>query len=654
MSWTRRIGQRLTSSVALVCAALIAFPPAPAAAQLPKPGATTQTTSSGLLGGLVDPLLGLLGSTPDPNKLDSALRFLVQSGGTPTVHVIITSEPGQIETVPSVLALLGGVLKLTLTTVGALVADVPVANLLNLTAAPSIHSISLDATMQAIDGNLVAPSSAPASSYTLRSGLGLAPATPTGAGVGVGIIDSGIDPQADFLGRVTAFYDFTQSSVLGGLLTLPSDPYGHGTHVAGIIASSGVQSDGGQYRGLGSASRIIAFRVLDANGAGQTSQVLNAIETAINFRGLLGLDVLNLSLGHPIYEPADRDPLVRAVETAARNGIVVVTAAGNFGYNHVTGQTGYAGITSPGNAPSAITVGALRTLNTVDRADDAIAPYSSRGPSWYDALAKPDLVAPGDGIISNAPSSSTLYTTYPSVQVDPTHMRLNGTSMATAVTSGVVALVIEASRNTHPLAPALTPNAIKAILQYTATPVGFAGVEPDALTQGAGAVNVPGALAMAQAIDPNRPVGSDWLFGTISPYTLYGDALLPWSTSIAWNSVPESGDLLNLNRAAWSRSLAWGGTTTWTSDIMQGPNVVWGANIPWASNIIWGGQLVGSCTGGQTFTWGSSDPSCTSGQTFTWGSTDNPSSTYWGTLATTPTGGETFTWGSTDQGSSSH
>ncbi len=617
------------ASVALLCVALVALPPAAADAQwLTLVRSTGTTTTSSLLGGLLDPILG---STPDPTKLDAALRVMVQSGGgTTSVRVIVTSEPGQLDVVGSVLALLGGVLRLTLTTVGALVADVPVANLLSLTSAPSVHSVSLDAPVLQIDGNLIAPSLPPSSTYTLRSGLGLSQTTPSAMGVGVAVIDSGIDPQIDFAGRVTAFFDFTR----GGLVTMPVDPYGHGTHVSGIIASSGVQSNNAQYQGLGPGAHLIELRVLDANGAGQTSVVMQAIELAINQRALLGIDVINLSLGHPIYEPADRDPLVRAVEAAVRAGIVVVTAAGNFGYNRTTGQTGYAGITSPGNAPSAISVGALRTMNTVDRSDDTIAPYSSRGPTWYD-------------VISNAPPSSTLYTTYPSVRIDASHMRLNGTSMAAAVTSGVAALVIEASRSTHPLAPALSPNAIKAILQYTATPVGFSqSTPPDALTQGAGAVNVPAALDLARAIDPSQPVGSQWRFGSFSPYSTYANVLLPWATKITWGNRPMAGGTLDLNRAAWNPSLAWGKATTWTSDIIPGNDVVWGSNIPWPSDIVWGGTMVGSCTGGQTFTWGSSDPSCTNGQTFTWGSTDNPPSTYWGNLSTTSTSGETFTWGS--------
>ena len=154
-------------------------------------------------------------------------------------------------------------------------------------------------------------------------------------------------------------------------------------------------------------ARLIGLRVLDEHGAGETSQVIQAIEFAIAQQNALGIDVINLSLGHPIYEPAASDPLVRAVERAVDAGIVVVASAGNFGYNRVVGSTGYAGITSPGNAPSAITVGALRGADTATRGDDDVAPYSSRGPSWYDGFAKPDLLAPGHGIVSNGVSSSS-------------------------------------------------------------------------------------------------------------------------------------------------------------------------------------------------------------------------------------------------------
>src|SRR5699024_2732564 len=118
--------------------------------------------------------------------------------------------------------------------------------------------------------------------------------------------------------------------------------------------------------------------------------------------GAFKIDVINLSLGHPVYEPASTDPLVRAVERAVRAGIVVVTAAGNIGMD-TEGDAGYAGITSPGNAPSAITVGAADTRGTVRIGDDRVASFSSRGPTWFDGFAKPDLVAPGVGLTSDAP-----------------------------------------------------------------------------------------------------------------------------------------------------------------------------------------------------------------------------------------------------------
>ena len=157
-----------------------------------------------------------------------------------------------------------------------------------------------------------------------------------------------------------------------------------------------------QYQGVAPGVRLVVFKVLDGTGQGRTSDVVRAIEFIAANRRLLGVDVINLSLGHPIFEPAATDPLVQAIEKASRAGLVVVAAAGNFGLNPTTGQPGYAGITSPGNAPSAITVGALQTQGTVTRSDDRVAPFSSRGPTWYDAYAKPDVVAPGDRLVSDA------------------------------------------------------------------------------------------------------------------------------------------------------------------------------------------------------------------------------------------------------------
>ena len=126
----------------------------------------------------------------------------------------------------------------------------------------------------------------------------------------------------------------------------------------------------------------MALKVLDKNGAGYTSDVIRAIDFAVANKSRLGINLINLSLGHPIAEPAATDPLVQAVERASRAGIIVVAAAGNYGKNPTTGQPGYAGVTSPGNAPSAIlnvlvAGGGHRLAQRRSNSD-----YSSAGPTW--------------------------------------------------------------------------------------------------------------------------------------------------------------------------------------------------------------------------------------------------------------------------------
>jgi serine protease AprX len=588
-------------------------------------------------------------------KLDAALRAWTRqnSGAQPSKGVIVTATPGNADAVGNRIPAMGGVLKKLLPGVNAVVADLPRGLLKKLSLDTDVATISADTAVNAIDGNLVSSNRPARQAPALREVMGLSPSKPAAAGIGIAIIDSGIAPAADFNGRITAFHDFTR----GGVATAPIDPYGHGTHIAGIIGSSGgAESPSNEaqspYRGLGAEARLIGLRVLDENGAGETSQVIQAIEFAIGQRDTLGIDVINLSLGHPIYEPAVSDPLVRAVERAVDAGIVVVASAGNFGYNADQGRSGYAGITSPGNAPSAITVGAMRGADTATRGDDDVAPYSSRGPSWYDGFAKPDLLAPGHGIVSNGPSSSTLYMAYPSVREGTSLMRLNGTSMATAVTTGVVALMLEAHRQSyqqthqqtkgdqqlHGSFPAATfaPNAIKAILQYTSTPLDARAGSPDALTQGAGAINAPAAIAAARAVDENTALGADWFDGPLQGFTVYAGEPWTWNASITWRDTPISGGtLLEVRRSAWTSTVQWGQPIEWDADVLKQPSVVWSPAIDWASNVVWGDNLVGT----------------TGDQTFTWGYVEDPLRTVWVDLATKPTGGQTFCWGDIDTSS---
>jgi serine protease AprX len=407
-----------------------------------------------------------------------------------------------------------------------------------------------------------------------------------GAGIGIAVVDSGIEAGVDFDNRITAFYDFTYGDIRAGAAI---DPYGHGTHVAGLIAS--------EYVGVAPNARLIGLRVLDSNGQGVTANVVRAIEFAIANKDLLGIDVLNLSLGHPIYEPAATDPLVQAVEHATRNGIVVVVSAGNFGINKKTGVAGYAGIASPGNAPSALTAGATRTFNTATRDDDRVAPYSSRGPSWYDGFSKPDFVAPGDNLLSVAAVGSTLRIAQEVRGNTGNYMRLSGTSMAAGVASGVVALVLQAN-------PDLTPNTVKAILEYTSIPVNDDdGTRFNPLAQGAGQIEVSGSVALAHAINPQAPLGSPWLSTSLTPTTTIAGQAYTWSQSIIWGARRVAGDsLLSEQRPGWALNIVWGeglgdedDNIVWGNNFGDDDNIVWGNafdtgdNIVWGNNIVWGG-----------------------------------------------------------------
>ena len=187
---------------------------------------------------------------------------------------------------------------------------------------------------------------------------------------------------------------------------------------------------------------------MDHNGASTDSVVIAAINQAIVLKSRYNIRVINLSLGRPIYETYKLDPLCQAVEKAWQNGIVVVVAAGNNGRYQPT--DGYATVTSPGNDPYVITVGAMKTMGTPTRVDDLIASYSSKGPTVVDAIVKPDIVAPGNLLVSLEAPSSTLYMQYPGNRVannyyinggnsasSSSYFTLSGTSMATGVVSGL-------------------------------------------------------------------------------------------------------------------------------------------------------------------------------------------------------------------------
>jgi serine protease AprX len=472
--------------------------------------------------------------------------------------------------------------------INAITAEVPVGRLRALAARNDVLSVSTDAVVSAGADNVGL-----LTDNMLLSTLAIEGAADVGTDVGVAVLDSGIVSHEQI--PVVAFYDFLR----GGQKVKQFDDYGHGTHVAGMIRSKDDKSDA-RYRSVARGARLIGMKVLAANGAGQVSTVISALEFAVRNKAALKIDVINLSLGHPIYEPAATDPLVQAVEKAVAAGIVVVVASGNEGMNRVTGEVGYAGITSPGNAPSAITVGAVDTKNTLTRADDEVAAFSSRGPTWYDAYAKPDIVAPGRRVVSFMAKNSVLYNNYPGWWVNAatrTYMALSGTSMATAVTSGVVADVIAASRAMNG-GQTPTPNTVKAILQFTAVQIPTG----DALTQGAGSINAAGAIALAKAINTQAPVSSWWLAMGVTPTTtLRNGETLDWGQRIVWGGHIIWGTEIYTNEPAWGLHIIWGTDDhiIWGTDddhIIWGTDdhIIWGTTrLTWGSNVVWGHDLLG-------------------------------------------------------------
>src|SRR4029453_18134755 len=201
--------------------------------------------------------------------------------------------------------------------------------------------------------------------------------------------------------------------------------------------------------------------------------------------------VVNLSLGRPVTESYLDDPMAQAIERVYRAGVVVVASAGNYGKTQ-DGRMVFGGITSPGNSPLAITAGALDTKGTVARSDDSVADFSSRGPTLYDRIIKPDLAAPGRRIVSLYAPGSTLAKKYPANLADGNGenglFTLSGTSMAAAVVSGAAALVLEAN-------PQLNPLQARIALQMSSTFLPDEGLA----AAGAGSLNAAAAVKLAQS-----------------------------------------------------------------------------------------------------------------------------------------------------------
>jgi serine protease AprX len=291
----------------------------------------------------------------------------------------------------------------------------------------------------------------------------VAAAAGAGAGVAVGVLDTGISTSGDLAGRVVASAD------LSGEWSF-ADSYGHGTFMAGLIAGSG---QGGGPAGVAPGAGLVDLKVAGADGSTTLGQVLAAMQLADAARGRWNLRVLNVSLGAPADDPATA-PLTEAVERLWADGVTVVAAAGNDG----------GGVDGPGLDPYVLTVGALDPAG-------AVPAWSGRGPDFA-GRAKPNLVAPGVGLVGLRAPGSTIDLANPAARVGDRYFRGSGTSMSTALVAGAAALVAAAH-------PDWGPDRVKAAL------TGTAGAVRGQPGSGAGALDLEAALAAGAP----RPANAD-------------------------------------------------------------------------------------------------------------------------------------------------
>jgi serine protease AprX len=512
----------------------------------------------------------------------------------------------------------------------------------------------------------------------------------TGKGVGVAVLDSGLAPNNE-VGPVY-FKDFIDPTTPGEMLcntpSTPCDPNGHGTHIIGTIAGNGYNSNG-ERAGMAPDASIIALRVLGKDGTGSLAGVLSALDWVWTHRAdrAYNIRVVNLSFGtvpdgslpdqNPLATMLDNDLLAVKTKRLVDAGIFVVAAAGNVGQvdcsmlehpshrDKVTHKCDvWGGITAPGTYPWVFTAGAASSMGSFTRRDDTRAAFSSRGPAFPLQNAKPDMLAGAVGVESTSAPGSTLYLDagLQGYLLDGgSYMALSGTSQAAAVVSGVAAQMLQANRR-------LTPNFMKAILQYTSQE--YAGYTP--LEQGAGFLNALGAAQLSRFYATARA-------GQRVPVSPI------WSQHFIWGNHELSGGLMLPKANAWDLGVMWGmpkvnGYTgdnivwgTACGDADCGDNIVWGTasnddNIVWGTadddNIVWGtvgdGDNIvwGTAAGDDNIVWGTACGGQDCGDNIVWGTAGEGDNIVWGTAGLddnivwgTANAGDNIVWGTAADGS---
>jgi serine protease AprX len=413
-----------------------------------------------------------------------------------TAHVLVQGAQSTESTVVS----LGGRITHDLPLIGGYSATLPAKQVDNLATVPGVRSITRDTSMRvmAMPANSGGGTN-PADVYQqVTQADQLKAAGDNGHGVTVAEIDTGVTSMPDTSSRLVSVAQDPLGVTRANCVNFAgdgtcADMYGHGTFLAGLIAGTGAAS-GGQYAGVAPSAKILSVKVAGADGSADVSTIIAALQWVIAFKNVYNIRVVNLSLGTNGTQTYQLSPLDYAVEKAWQSGIVAVVSASNLG-------PGAGTIDKPADDPYVITVGATDDQGTPSTSDDTVPPWSAQGPTAADGLAKPDVTAPGVGLISLAAPGATITNQFPPAMAAP-YRQGSGTSMSTAIVSGIVADMLSAN-------PSWSPDRVKYALMSTASSV--AGGDP--MSVGAGEVNGYAALSAPaglanQNITPSTGLGS--------------------------------------------------------------------------------------------------------------------------------------------------
>jgi serine protease AprX len=449
---------------------------------------------SGLVAGLAAVLLTAFGvaagwgghapASPSRSlRVDRGLQHFLGSTSTRPLRVIVRESVPATSSAERVVHTLGGTVRTELPIIGGFSASIPARSLTPLAASPAVSGIWSDSHVQMASTDMQKFDDWPVNTVWKQNiRLPRAQRLFDGSGVTVAVLDTGVTPSPDFGIRLEANVDLSGDHD-------EIDHYGHGTHMAGIIASDGSLSDG-TYAGVAPGANLVSVKVAGWDGSTDVSVVIAGLEWVVTHQDEYDIRVLNLSFGTDGSQDYMIDPLDYAVEQVWQSGILVIVSAGNRG--------GAGTINKPGDDPFVVTVGAMYGQDTLDRDDDVVMGFSSQGPT-QDGFSKPNLVAPGVTIVSDRSIGSTIDQLHPDARVDDCCIKGTGTSQATAVVSGVAALMFQAD-------PLMTPNVAKKTLLATAKP--YIADQPGAGTGVVDALSATTAALLGQ-FDGN-PANGNW------------------------------------------------------------------------------------------------------------------------------------------------